>query len=118
MKKYDVIVVGAGDVGLGIAFNAASTGLKVALVDKGYPGGTCVNSGCVPSKTLIYTADRIIETAENSKFGIHSEIIDIDFSAVIKRVRGVVTRGRNSIKKALKDSENIDFINRECHFTD
>ena len=118
MKKYDVIVVGAGDVGLGIAFNAASEGLKVALVDKGYPGGTCVNSGCVPSKTLIYTADRIIGTTENAKFGIRSEIIDIDFSAVMERMRSIITRGRNSIKKALKDSENLDFINKEGHFTD
>ena len=54
MRSYDVIVVGAGDVGLGIAFKAASKDLKVALVDKGQVGGTCVNYGCVPSKTLIH----------------------------------------------------------------
>ena len=47
MKSYDVIVIGAGDVGLGIAFKAASAGLKVALIDKGNVGGTCVNYGFV-----------------------------------------------------------------------
>lgn len=118
MEKYDVIVVGAGDVGLGIAFNAASEGLKVALIDKGNVGGTCVNNGCVPSKTLIYTADRIMETNENAKFGIHSGITAVDFSAVMERMRSAVNSGRNSIKKAIEESENIDFINKEGHFVD
>jgi len=118
MKTYDVIVVGAGDVGLAIAFKAVSKGLKVALVDKGHPGGTCVNSGCVPSKMLIYTADRIIETRENIKFSIRSGIIDVNFRAVLERMRSVVTRGRNSIKKAIEESENLHFISKEGHFSD
>ena len=59
MKSYDVVVIGAGDVGLGIVFKAVAQGLKVALVGKGPVGGTCLNYGCVPSKTLIYAADRI-----------------------------------------------------------
>ena len=118
MNKYDIVVIGAGDVGLSIAFNAASDGLKTALIDKGNAGGTCVNNGCVPSKTLIYTADRIIETRENAKLGIHSEIRDIDFEAVMKRMRKVVSSGRASIIKAIKETGNLDFINKECHFID
>lgn len=118
MKKFDVIVIGAGDVGLGIAFKAAAEGLKVALIDKGKVGGTCVNTGCVPSKTLIYTADRIIEAGRDLKLGINSEIIHVDFKVVMDRVRGVVSSGRNSIKEALDGTENITFINRECHFLD
>ncbi len=118
MKTYDVIVVGAGDTGLSVAFKALSSGLKVALVDKGHLGGTCINSGCVPSKTLIYIADRIIETRENVKLGIRSGKVDVNFRVIMERMRNVVTRGRNSIKKAIKDSENLDFINKECHFID
>jgi dihydrolipoamide dehydrogenase len=118
VKTYDVIVVGAGDVGLGVAFEAVSGDLNVALVDKGHPGGTCVNSGCVPSKTLIYTADRITETRENAKLGIRSGMIDVNFRAVMERTRRVVARGRNSIKKALKGSGNIEFINKEARFID
>ena len=118
MKKYDVIVVGAGDVGLVIAFKAESSGLKVALVDKGHVGGTCVNNGCVPSKTLIYTADRIVETLENAKLGIRSKITDVDFSAVMARMRSAVSSGRTSLKKAIEESDNIDFINGEVHFID
>lgn len=118
MKNYDVIVVGAGDVGLGIAFKAVSEGLKVAIIDKGNVGGTCVNNGCVPSKNLIHTADRIMETGEAAKLGIRTEIINIDFNAVMERMRRAVNGGRNSIRKAIGDTDKLDFINRECHFID
>jgi mycothione reductase len=57
MKEYDVVVIGAG-AGLSIAFKAQAGKLKVALIDKGNVGGTCVNVGCVPSKILIYHADK------------------------------------------------------------
>ncbi len=118
MKKYDAIVIGAGDVGLGVAFKAASEGLKVSLIDKGNVGGTCLNNGCVPSKMLIYTADRVMATREDSNLGIHTEIIDIDFGAVMARMRNAVTNGRNSIKKAIEESENLDFIDGEGYFID
>jgi len=118
MDRYDVIVVGAGDVGLGIAFNAESAGLKVALIDKGHVGGTCVNYGCVPSKTLIYTADRIMETIGNAKLGIRSTITDIDFSAIMGRMITAVSSGRTAIKDAIKGSEHMELIEGEAHFID
>jgi mycothione reductase len=118
VKRYDVIVIGAGDAGLGIAFKAVSEGLKVALIDKGNVGGTCVNNGCLPSKILIYGADKIMEIREATKLGIRTEIIDIEFGSFMGRMRTAVTNGRNSIRKAIEESENLDFINREAHFID
>ena len=72
MKKYDVIVVGSGS-GMLIADEATDHSLKVALVDKGPFGGTCINTGCIPSKMLIYPADRIVEIQEAKKLGIEAE---------------------------------------------
>jgi mycothione reductase len=118
MKEYDVIVIGAGDAGLGITFKALSEGLKVALVDKGAVGGTCINNGCVPSKTLITTADRLMENRENSKLGIRSIKTEAEYGAVMNRMRSAVTSGRNAIQKAIRESDNLDFIHRECHFID
>ena len=118
MKEYDVIVIGAGDAGLGIAFKAHSESLKVALVDKGTVGGTCINTGCVPSKTLITTADRFVESMENAKLGIRSKAGEVDYSAVMKRMRSAVTDGRNAIRQAIKTSRNLDFIHHEAHFMD
>jgi mycothione reductase len=118
MKKYDVIVIGAGDAGLGIAFQAASENYTVALVDKGTVGGTCINKGCVPSKTLITTADRLMESVENARLGIRCKKIDVDYDAVMKRMKSAVTSGRNAIHRAIQGSRNIDFIHKECHFID
>ena len=76
MKTYDLVVVGSG-AGLIVVENALRHGLNVALVDKGPLGGTCLNVGCIPSKILIYPADRIMEIRESKKLGIHAEIKDI-----------------------------------------
>ncbi len=116
MKKYDVVVIGAGDVGLGVAFKASYSGLKTALIDKGNVGGTCVNTGCVPSKTLIHVADRIMEIRGTAQLGIHAEARGMEFSKIMERMRRVVASGRNGIRAAIKGAENIDFYHSECHF--
>jgi mycothione reductase len=115
MKNYDVIVIGAG-AGLEIVFKALSSGLKVALVNKGNVGGTCLNVGCVPSKMLIYPADRIREIEEAKKLGIYARIDRIDFSSLMERVKKAVKEGQNSIKKEIKNSKHLDFYNNEAHF--
>ena len=115
MKEYDVIVIGAGE-GLGIAFRAQSAGLRVALIDKGKLGGTCLNVGCIPSKILIHTADVISVIQEAQKLGIYTEITRIDFGAIMQRMRENVDRGRGYITDALKESETLDFYNDEARF--
>lgn len=118
MNTYDVIVIGAGDVGLGIVFKAASQGLSVAVADKGAPGGTCVNYGCVPSKTLIQTADRITEIRQAAEFGIRAPITKIDFGAIMQRMRKTVSAGRRSIESALEETDGIDFFRGQARFID
>ncbi len=71
MKKYDAIVIGSG-CGLNIVNDALHHGLKVALVDKGPLGGTCLNLGCIPSKMLIFPAERILEIHEAKNLGIEA----------------------------------------------
>jgi mycothione reductase len=118
MKNYDVLVIGTGDAGLGIAFKAVAQGRKVALVGPGPLGGTCVNFGCVPSKTLIQTAERLREIREAEKFGIRANIAGIDYSAIMTRMGRIVTDGRQGIGRALEEAEKLDFFNREGRFLD
>jgi mycothione reductase len=117
MKEYDVIVIGAGDVGIGIVFKAASRGLKVALIEKGPVGGTCINVGCVPSKTLLASADRIMEIRGSGKLGVRAKITGIDFPFIMSRMKGAVDSGRNGIGKALADTKNIVVHRGEGFFT-
>ena len=116
MRNYDVIVIGSG-VGLIIGFKALSAGLKVALVDKGYVGGTCLNVGCKPSKILIYSADRIREIEEAKKFGIRAKIDRIDFNSVMERMKKAVKEGRDYMVKEIKNSKKLDFYGDQAHFT-
>ena len=90
----------------------------MALVDKGQVGGTCVNYGCVPSKTLIHSADRIREIRKAEELGVRTQIIDIDFQAIMERMRRTVISGRNGIERAIAETENLNFIREEAHFID
>lgn len=104
MKKYDAIVIGSG-CGAIISDEAVGHGLKVALIDRGpLIGGNCLNWGCIPSKMLIAVADRIMEIQLAKKLGVATEIKNIDFRAIMNRMR----RSRRESQKQLR--ENIGQI--------
>jgi mycothione reductase len=115
MKRYDVVVVGSGS-GMLIADEALSQGLRVAVVDKGPVGGTCLNLGCIPSKTLIFTADRIAEIEEAKKLGVVAEIKSIDFASIMERMRSSREESREHLEHGIHDVENLDFYQGEGHF--
>lgn len=115
MKKYDVIVIGSG-CGINIVDEALAHGLSVALVDKGPLGGTCANLGCIPSKMLIFAADRIAEIQEAKKLGIEAEIRNIDFNFIMERMRKVVQESQEHMRQELSRAENLDFYEGEGHF--
>ena len=115
MEKYDVVVIGSG-CGMVVVEEALSHGLKVALVDNGPTGGTCLNTGCIPSKMLIYAADRIIEAQEAKKLGVVAEIKNIDFNFIMGRMRKNIAGYRDRMRKGLTEVENLDFYEGEAHF--
>jgi len=116
MRNYDVIVIGSG-AGAIISDEAASQDLKVALIDKGpLIGGTCLNWGCIPSKMLIYTADRIVEIEEAKKLGIEAEIKNIDFHFIMERMRKSRQADQVQIREGIKQSKNLDFYEGEGYF--
>ena len=116
MKRYDVIVIGSG-CGMHIVEETLSHGLKTALVDKGPLGGTCPNRGCIPSKILIYAADRVTEIQEAAKLGISVEIMNIDFSAIMERMRRSVRQGQEEMRHGISRAPKLDFYETEGYFT-
>jgi mycothione reductase len=115
MEKYDVIVIGSGS-GMVVVEEALSHGLKVALVDRGPTGGTCLNTGCIPSKMLIYAADRIIEAQDAKKLGVAADIKNIDFKFIMERMRKNISGYRDRMRKGLSEVKNLDFYQGEAHF--
>ena len=92
-KRFDrnLIVIGAGSAGLVSAYIAAMVKAKVTLVEAHDMGGDCLNTGCVPSKALIKSAKVAHQVAGSARFGIQSGAPVIDFPAVMRRVRDVIT---------------------------
>jgi mycothione reductase len=116
MKNYDVIVIGSG-CGAIIADEAVNHGFKTALVDRGPLGGTCLNVGCIPSKMLIYPADRIVEIEEAKKLGIEAGISNIDFKSIMARMRRNIRENQSHVREGMKQGEGLDFYEGEGHFT-
>ena len=115
IKEFDLIVIGSG-AGLEVASAAAQSGLKVAIVEKGSMGGTCLNTGCIPSKLLLHSAD-VVETIKSANvFGINVEKFSIDFQKIVERVTSIIDSDSNDIRKSLDNSENPKLFASECKF--
>jgi len=115
MEKYDVIVIGSGS-GMVVIEEALAHEKKVALVDKGPTGGTCLNTGCIPSKMLICAADRIIEAQEAKKLGVAAEIKNIDFKFIMERMRSTIKGYHDRMLNGLSDVDGLTFYNGEAQF--
>lgn len=118
MKKFDIVVIGSGSGGV-IVESALSKGFSVAWVDKGPLGGTCLNVGCIPSKMLVYPADRIMEIKEADKLGIKAEIKDIDFKKIMEHMREPIIESHEQMKRGLQvPVKNFQYFKGIGHFVD
>ncbi|MBI2856870.1 MAG: dihydrolipoyl dehydrogenase [Chloroflexi bacterium] len=115
MKEYDVMVIGSG-CGMNIVMEAVAHKARVALVDKGPLGGTCPNLGCIPSKTLIYPADRVLEIQEAKKLGIAARVEDIDFGYVMQRMRRDIEDNLAGMREGISRSKELDFYEGRGEF--
>ena len=100
--QYDLIVVGGGPGGYVAAIRASQLGLKTALVEKRDLGGTCLNRGCIPTKTLMHTANLYREAGESETLGLQFGERSYDFGKVHQRKNDVVTQLRDGIAQLLK----------------
>jgi dihydrolipoamide dehydrogenase len=116
MKHYDAIVIGSGQGGTPLAKKLSNKGLNTAIIERRYIGGTCINDGCTPTKTMVASA-RMMHLAKNSKsLGINIKDVTLDFFAVINRKNKIVEEFRNSGLNGLLKTDNLDVIFGEASF--
>jgi dihydrolipoamide dehydrogenase len=99
---YDLIVIGAGPGGYEAAAHAARMGKKVALIEKGRMGGTCLNVGCIPAKTFLRSSKLFHECGEAARYGVRLGSVEFDMPAVVERknrVVGTLTKGVEGMLK-------------------
>jgi mycothione reductase len=115
-EKFDLIVIGSGS-GLDVANAAAAHhGLKVAIIEKDKMGGTCLNTGCIPSKLLIHSADVAEVIKQAGIFGIKVDGFSVDFEKIVERVNSITDSNSAAIKKSYENSHNPKLFATECRF--
>ncbi len=109
-KVYDAILIGAGQANKPLAAALAAEGWRVALVEREHIGGTCVNEGCTPSKTMIASA-RVAHMARRAAdYGIHTGEIAVDMARVRERKRDIVERFRSAGREQMETTEGSDLL--------
>ncbi|EFI70157.1 mercury(II) reductase [Lysinibacillus capsici] len=115
---YDYIIIGSGGGAFSSAIEAVKYGAKVAIIERGTVGGTCVNIGCVPSKTLLRGGE-INHLAKNNPFvGLHTSAGEVDLAPLIKQKNELVADLRNSKYVDLIDDYGFELIEGEAKFVD
>ena len=118
MSAYDTIIIGAGQSGKPLATALARAGWKVAVVEREHVGGTCVNVGCTPTKTMV-ASGRVAYLARRGKhYGVDAGSITVDMRRVHERKRGVVESFRNYGQRTLEKTANLELIFGEARLED
>ena len=117
MKKYDAIVIGAGQAGGPLAKKLALAGKKTVLIEKRFYGGTCVNDGCTPTKTWVASAKAAYMAGKSADLGVPVKKFSVDMPQIKKRKDDIVLRSRNGGLRAAEKTKNLDVLFGEATFT-
>jgi pyruvate/2-oxoglutarate dehydrogenase complex dihydrolipoamide dehydrogenase (E3) component len=117
MEQYDAIVIGAGQAGTPLSIALAEAGRKTALVERQYVGGTCINVGCTPTKTMVASARIAYLARRAADYGVRCGTVGVDLAQVRRRKQAIVNEFREGDQRRLKDARNVDLIFGEAHFT-
>ena len=117
MKPYDAIVIGSGQGGVPLATNFADQGWSVALIEAANVGGSCINYGCTPTKTMISSA-RIAHYARVApQFGIHRGKTEVSLAEVVARKNEIVESFRGGVQDQIDSSPNLTLYHGHGRFT-
>ncbi|HZZ63687.1 MAG TPA: FAD-containing oxidoreductase [Roseiarcus sp.] len=116
-RRFDDVVIGAGQAGPPMAGRLAAAGRTVALVERKLIGGTCVNTGCTPTKTLVASAYAAHLARRAADFGLSAGPVSVDFAAVKTRMDGVVGNSRSHLEAWLGDMANCTVLRGHARFS-
>lgn len=117
VEQYDVGIIGAGPAGYTAALHAAACGLTVVMFEKDMIGGVCLNRGCIPTKTILHSAELFKEMKSAQELGIYTEKLDYDFSKIIEHKNKTVNKLRKGLELALKNAK-VKVVNTEAELLD
>ena len=116
MKRFDAIIIGAGQAGPPLAGRLTAAGMTVAFIERKLYGGTCVNTGCMPTKTLVASAYAAHLAHRGDEYGVITGPIRVDMPRVKSRAKTVSTNARNGVEKWLRGMKGCTVIDGQARF--
>ena len=116
-KNFDAIVIGSGQGGTPLCQALAGAGMRTALVEREHVGGTCINEGCTPTKTMVASARVAYLARRGADYGVHTGRLKIDLARVRERKRAIVDSFRNGSQTRIEKTEKLELIFGEAEFT-
>jgi pyruvate/2-oxoglutarate dehydrogenase complex dihydrolipoamide dehydrogenase (E3) component len=116
-QRYDAIVVGSGQGGNPLAKALAAAGRKVAVIEREHVGGTCINVGCTPTKTMVASARVAYLARRAADFGVRTGSVSVDQATVRERKRNIVNRWRSGSERGLSKAPGLDLLMGEASFS-
>ena len=114
--RYDAIVIGAGQSGGPLSTDLARAGYKTAIIEREHVGGTCINEGCTPTKTMVASARAAYLARRAADYGVATGPISVDMTVVRKRKRDIVDSFRSGSENRIKQTEGVDLLMGEASF--
>jgi pyruvate/2-oxoglutarate dehydrogenase complex dihydrolipoamide dehydrogenase (E3) component len=115
-QQYDAIVIGSGQAGTPLSTALAQAGMHTALLEREHVGGTCVNEGCTPTKTMVASGRVAYLARRAADYGVHTGPLSIDLQKVRQRKRNIVDRFRNGSQARIEQAANLDLIFGQASF--
>jgi pyruvate/2-oxoglutarate dehydrogenase complex dihydrolipoamide dehydrogenase (E3) component len=114
---YDAIVIGSGQGGTPLCQALANSGLHTLLIEKAHVGGTCINEGCTPTKTMVASGRVAYLARRGSDYGVHTRAIRIAMERIRKRKRDIVNSFRSGSERRIADTKNLKLVYGQASFT-
>jgi len=115
--KYDAIIIGSGQAGNPLSYRLADVGWQVALIEREDVGGTCINTGCTPTKTMVHRAQIAHYARNGSRWGVRAENVSADLPAIVAQKDSVVASFRGGVQKKIGLHANINLYQGQARFT-
>ena len=116
-ERYDAIVIGVGQAGPALCARLDKEGLKTAVIERKLLGGTCVNNGCIPTKTMIASAHAAHLARRGGDYGFGPARVRVDMKAVKRRKDHIVNQSRNHLRDWIEDMKHVTLIRGQAKFT-
>src|SRR5436309_11496055 len=117
-EQYDAIVIGSGQGGTPLSTALAAAGMHTALIERKHVGGTCVNEGCTPTKTMVASGRVAYLARRAADYGVQIGPVTIDMGKVRQRKRDIVDNFRNGNQSRLEQTEGVDLLFGTASFSD